>query len=77
LLVSSPSWPGSQLSIDGAAIDALRLKRLIRFKAINDLLQGIEIPNRFPDGFPDRDVRVCLQEGSYGLGSDHRGLRDG
>jgi len=42
-----------QLRIDDATIDMLGLKLVIRLKAVDSVLQHVEIPNRLPDGVPD------------------------
>jgi hypothetical protein len=39
--------------INGAAIDVLGLKLLIRLKAVDGVLQGVKFPDGFPHGFAD------------------------
>jgi hypothetical protein len=49
---SSPLCQG-QVRVDGAAIDVVGLKLLIRLKAVNGVLQRVKSPDGFPHGFSD------------------------
>ncbi len=63
------------MRIDGAAIDVLGLKLVIRLKAVDGLLQRVKSPDRFPDGFADRGLWIRVQQGSDSISGDEHGVK--